>query len=261
MKIFNYNIPTKNLFIGVLLIIILFLAKCSGDINDKYKAQQIISKNNIGVLTDSIKTYKSKNGTLISERGVLIADKKELKELNIGLYEKVEDLEKSIPNMKPQVVIDYQTIIKHDTVYLNTSLVSNNDSTYTITFTKDTTYSEGNSRELSGSISINLEADTSKFNNVVVGEVELSKDITHMNATLVLGNKDGQLKVWMESEYPGFEPSEIDAVTLDPKIHPELRKLDKKRFSVGPYIGLGLGENLSIKPSIGVGVQYNLIKF
>ena len=37
-------------------------------------------------------------------------------------------------------------------------------------------------------------------------------------------------------------------------------KKDKK-FSVGPFIGYGIGTNFIFQPSIGVSVQYNIIRF
>ena len=137
-----------------------------------------------------------------------------------------------------------------------------NDSSYIVNFKKDTVYDENNSRTLEGEISIGLLVDSiSKYNNVKVSNVKLTKDIIDMNATLVLGTKDKELKVWLESKYPGFEASKIEAVTLDPSIHPELKKLNNKRYSVGPYIGLGIGQNLSILPTFGIGIQYSIFKF
>tara|TARA_R110000796_G_scaffold44977_2_gene109241 strand:- start:475 stop:1245 length:771 start_codon:yes stop_codon:yes gene_type:complete len=252
----------KNTLIYILLVgIILLLAKCNSDANSNLDAQTIISQNNIEVLNDSIKTIKFNNGTLISERGVLITSKEDLKELNKDLYEDIKDLEKTIPNMKPTVVVKYITKIEHDTTYIKSNIVALNDSTYRLKFNKDTTYNENNSRHLEGSITINILKDSSKFDSLDVSKVTISKDIMNMDATLALGMKDGKLKVWLKTEYPGFQADEIDAVTLDPNIHPELRKLNNKKFSIGPYVGFGIGQNLSISPSIGIGVQYSLFKF
>lgn len=262
MKVFNKEISTKNVIIAVLIGVILLLAKCSSDLKSKYKAEQIINQNNIEVLNDSIKTYRTKNGSLISERGVLIADKKELKELNTELYETVKEFEDKISKAKPQVVVKYITKVVHDTLYLESDVIALNDSTRKVEFRKDTTYSAGNSRSIAGEIMINLKADsTNKYNDVQVSGVMLTEDAMNIDATLVLGTKDGKLKVWLDTKYPGFEASQIDAVTLDPNIHPELRKLNNKKYSIGPYVGVGIGQNLTIQPSIGIGIQYSIFKF
>jgi len=265
MKIYGKEIKNSNIIIVILIVIILVLAKCSGDRINKLESENIIEKNNIEVLNDSIHNYKNSKGELIQERGVLIADKKSLKSLNKELYDKVVDLENSISNMKPMVVVKYKTKIQTDTIYLNSSLVELNDSTYIIHFNKDTVYNKNNSRQLEGSLTLELSKDSSTFNKIKVNNINLSKDIINMDATLVLGMKDGKLKVWLQTDYPGFAADKIDAVTLDPNIHPELRKLNnRKRFSVGPYIGISAGfsnQKIIISPNIGIGIQYSLFKF
>lgn len=262
MKIGKFEISTNTFIIALLVGVIILLVKCNSDSRKDLKAQIIISQNNIQVLNDSVKYLEGKNGEFIAERGVLIADKKSLKELNSELYDKVNGLEKSIPNLKPKVVIDYKTKIEHDTIYISSDLKTVNDSSYIVNFKKDTIYDENNSRSLAGEISIGLLADSiSKFNNIEISDVKLTKDIVNMNATLVLGTKDKNLKVWLESNYPGFEASKIEAVTLDPSIHPELKKLNNKKYSIGPYVGLGIGQNLSLTPSFGIGIQYSIFKF
>lgn len=262
MKIGKLEISTNTFIIALLVGVILLLVKCNDASRNNLEAQSIISKNNIQVLNDSVKYLKGENGQFIAERGVLIADKKSLKDVNSELYNKINDLEESIPNLKPKIVIDYKTKIEHDTVYISSNLELINDSTYIVNFKKDTIYDENNSRELKGEVTIGLSSDSiSKYNNVKVSNVKLTKDIINMNATLVLGTKDNELKVWLESKYPGFEASKIDAVTLDPSIHPELKKLNNKKYSVGPYFGLGIGQNLSILPTFGIGIQYSIFKF
>jgi len=262
MKILGKEIKlTNTVIIGVLIGIILLLVKCNGDKISKLKQQNLKQQNNIEVLNDSVKSYYTKNGNLIHERGVLISNKKELKELNNELYEEVKELEKTIPNSNQQLVVKYITKIQSDTVYVNSNILMLNDSTYVVNFKKDTVFSKNNSRHLEGSLTIDLFNDTTKFKKLNVSKVKITKDIINMDASLVLGMMDKKLKVWLKTDYPGFEASQIDAVVLDPNIHPELRKLNKKKFSVGPHVGIGIGENLSISPTIGIGIQYSLIKF
>ena len=239
----------------------MILAKCNNDSSNQLEAQTIISKNNIEVLNDSMKTYRSKQGSLITEKGVLIASKEELKDINTNLYETIDDLSKEIKNAKPIVITKYKTKFVHDTIFVESELISINDSTYNIKFSKDTTYNENNSRHIAGLVTIDLLSDSSRFNKIKASSVQISKDEMHVDATLILGMKDDMLKVWIESKYPGFRVKDIEAVTLDPKIHPELRKLNNKKFSVGPYIGIGIGQNFTFQPSIGFGIQYTLIKF
>lgn len=259
---YSMKLSTKNIIIGILILLIVILVKCNRESKNEYQVQNIINQNNIEVISDSLKTYKTKNGTLINERGLLISKKEELKNLNYGLYQTVKDLENQIKNIKPQIVIRYKYKIKTDTLYLNSRITALNDSTYEINFDKDTIYSENNSRHLAGSIIVRLMPDGTYYNDVQISKVKLTKDIINMDAKLVVGMKDDKLKVWLSTDYPGFDATSIDAVTLDENVHPQIRKLNnKKKFTVGPYIGFGLSKNLELSPSIGFGIQYSIIKF
>jgi hypothetical protein len=260
MKKIKINISYMTI-IAILIGLIFLMTKCKNDQITKLESENIITKNNIEVLTDSIKTYKSQNGDLISERGVLVSTKRELKDLNKELYDEVKELEKEIPKSKASVVIKYKTKIVHDTLFIKSNLVSINDSTYKLKFDKDTIYDENNSRHLSGVVTINLSKDTNNYSGLTVSHIKLTKDIVNMDATLVLGTKDDKLKVWVKSDYPGFNTDEIDAVTLDPNIHPELKQLNKKKHSIGPVIGVGINHELKVVPMIGIGYQYNILKF
>lgn len=255
------DIKYTHITIGLLILAILILVKCNSDTSKTYKKQQLTSQNNIETLNDSLYQFKAKNGSLITQSRILISDKKDLKSLNKELYKTVRELEKDIQNIKPQVVIKWKTRIVHDTTYINPKTLYLNDSTFVLTFRKDTLYDEFNSRFIEGNFTINLIDSNSKYNKLRVSDIAITKDETNITASLVLGMKDDKLSVFLKSDYPGFDIDKVDAVILDEDIHPELRKLNnKKNISIGPYFGLGLGKDFNIQPSIGLGVQYNLIK-
>ena len=243
--------------IGLLILLILLMAKCKGDRIAKLEQDNFIANNNIEVLNDSIVTHVTKNEELIQEKGVLISSKTELKQLNQKLYNEINILENEVKNAKSQVAVRWRTRIVHDTVYIKPNVVKTEDGSYIVSFEKDTSYNENNSRHIAGFVVV----DIIDSNQVSIGEVAITKDEVDMDATLVLGTKDNKLKVWLKTDYPGFEAESIEAVTLDPKIHPELRKLDNKRHSIGPIIGIGIGQNFTITPTIGIGYQYSLFKF
>lgn len=248
----------QNLIIIFLVIIILIISKC----NRNLKQDNFIANNNLKVSNDSLVVIKNKYGEEIAERGVFISDIKGLKKLNKELYDEVAKL-KNGTGAKPQVIIKTITKIIHDTTYLNTDIIALNDSLYEINFSYDTTFTGSNKRTIEGVATIGLVyIDTSDYNLIKRSNFKLTKDEMNIDATLALGQKDGELKVWLKSDYPGFSTESIEAVTLDPKIHPELRTLlNNKKFTVGPYIGIGIGQNFILSPSIGLGVQWAVFKF
>ena len=83
----------------------------------------------------------------------------------------------------------------------------------------------------------------------------------YFNAEIVFSEKDDKIIASVISKHPGFSAESIQPVTLDPKLHPELKKLNNKRFIIGPYIGIGLGSNLQLAPQIGIGLNYKIIAF
>ena len=248
----------KNTIIIVLLIIVVILAKCSSDNNSELKRQKIISENNMEVLNDSIKKIRTSTGHLISEKGVLISDIKNLNSLNEDLYNKYTEIKKEIDDAEPSFIVQYKNKIIHDTVYLHNELLFINDSTIQLVFRKDTIYSKNNSRHLEGIVYAKLKSDTSRYNKLLIDDVIISRDEMNIEASLILGMKDDKLKVWLESKYPGFNNNDINSVILDPNIHPELRTIQNNRLSFGIVLGVGVNTNLSIQPFIGVGYQYRL---
>ena len=69
------------LFIGLVVVLVIMFRSCSGDTDiEKFKYEQ-----NIAALRDSVRTYETKNGDLVSEKTALITDKSELKK-NVPIY-------------------------------------------------------------------------------------------------------------------------------------------------------------------------------
>ncbi len=83
---------------------------------------------------------------------------------------------------------------------------------------------------------------------------------------LVWGQKeeDGKLRVFTQTNYPGFSPNSLEGVLIDPNTNPLMKSLYKKKrwfsgFGVGPSINLGrdiINQRTSF--TIGVSVHYNI---
>ena len=79
------KLPKLNqILIGALIIFALFTAKQCSD-NANLKQQVIVDRQNQLALTDSVRTVKTKLGNEVSLKNVLIADRRNLKELNAEL--------------------------------------------------------------------------------------------------------------------------------------------------------------------------------
>ena len=77
----------RNLAIVTALIVIILVQRCSPSHSEVNTLKQ-----NLYAMNDSIRTYQTKNGQLIYEKGALIAESKTLKDYNRVLYEEIKYL-------------------------------------------------------------------------------------------------------------------------------------------------------------------------
>jgi len=241
-------------YIGIVLCL-LFLLKCSHDSKKSVQADLILKNTNIEAMQDSIKTTVLKNGQLVSQKKSMVSELKDLKVYNKSLYKKVNNLAKELKS-KPVVYVNAGVKVIHDTVMVNSSVFKINDSTFKVPFSKDTIYTLGNERHLAGKLII-VTTDSA----INVGKFTIDRDELIFNAEILLSEDGDDLIVSVTSKHPGFNAESITPVVLDPKLHPSLKKLNNKKFNVGPYFGIGIGTNFTIVPQIGIGLSYKIIQF
>lgn len=244
MKLKDISFFLNLTLIGVLII----LSKC----NTNLKEENYALDNNLKVLTEKTNKLELQNGRVVYDRGVLLTDIGRLQELNKDLYKKVKEFEE----LKPQTVVTSKVSIVRDTFYLNNNIQKLTDSTYKVKFCYDTVYNETSSRTLRGLMLLSKTNDS-----LDIEKFKITEDVIRMNNTLMLGEKDGRITVWLHSDYPGLSVEEIDAVILDSKKHPILKKLNNKKFSIGPYVGVGINGDFRLEPTFGIGLQYRIFKF
>lgn len=184
------------------------------------------NEHNIIALTDSVKYYKDKFGQEVATKTILIGDLKTLQLANDSLVEKVKAM---MGKEKPQQVIYITNEIvneKHDTCWRNPSLVNPFDFS-------------NKWRVLSGNVILK---------DSVLG-LSIDKDIVNADFTIAL--KDG--KAWVSSSNPYVHVNDIQGFTLP--------KPKNKHWHIGPYVGVGLGEDLKIHPTVGAGVTYSILSW
>jgi flagellar basal body-associated protein FliL len=250
-----------------ILIIILLLLITGGVIFwnhfSNVKSKLAISEQNNKALSDSVRVERNKVDDLTYSKNILVSDKKDLKKLNSKLGEELEKQRGKVRQLNHIVAS-----VDNDTVYVPTEVITyvNDDSTetYGLSWDYDTTYSENNTREIAGVSKFDLDS-----NGVITPlETTLSKDITKFTLTTGLREKDGNIEIFATSPHPNLTISELDGAIIDPKKHPVIKEFTrKKRFGIGPYIGAGLGVNLSPNVNIGlgfqvgIGIHYDIIRF
>lgn len=247
---------------NILIIVILLLVGAGVFAYNKYsnlKVDLAISQQNEKALSDSVRVSKNKVGELTYSKNILVSENGNLKDLNSDLNDelnktkgKVRELNKIIAEFKP------------DTIYIENELIKYADGSFGLLWDYDTTYSLNNFRSLSGISKFDLDA-----NGVITPlETMISKDIIGFTLTTGLREKDGNIEIFATTPYPNLEILALDGAIIDPKSHPALKKFTKKkRFGIGPYVGVGLGVNTWPRVDfgfgfhVGIGIHYDLFQF
>lgn len=233
-----------------MLLIILVIITTSFIMSTSCTKQKLdTAENNISALTDTLSTYKLKNGELLYEKQGYIAEKEQLSTF-IGVQEsEIKELEKklnsavsTIAKLKQEVKVDTLKLI--DSVYIYDDEIRN-----------DFSFSDS-WLSLSGTTIYKDCKFSTSLNNL------------SMDVPLKIGTtKDNSWFVTTENPYVSF--SSIEGASIE--------KAKPKRFSIGIHAGAGLSYGYGISgandgfvrsgwffgPSIhiGFGVTYKLIEF
>jgi hypothetical protein len=249
----------RNLTIVLAIIVVLLIRRCSpsqGEINSL--------KQNVFALNDSIRTYKTKNGQLIYEKGAIISENGSLKDYNRALYEEIKYLKDNpIVVIKPEIKI--VEVPKYIPIYIKDPIKNSDGSiTRTLDWSYDTTYSIGNFRKIYGDFKATVDSSL----NLTTSPMHISRDEFGMALTTGLTeNKEGLLEIFVTSKYPGFSVTNLDGSLIDPAKSEVLKKyFPPKRWAIGVYGGFGpyidpFNVKIGMGVQLGIGLQYNIIQW
>jgi hypothetical protein len=230
-RILNFikNLSLKDIFYLLVIFGLVFILFNTYKDN---KNKEMINKNNITALTDSISYYKSKNGELIATKTLFETNIKELENLNENLYTEIKDLKaknKILLGVHMNGTIENPT---NDTVYIVETIKS--------PFKYDFNFNN-KWRDLEGMITYNNDSLTLNFN----------KDVVRFDYTIGLDNKNN---IYIKSDNPYVSYNEISGFVIPEK--------PKSKFVIGPSITYGVDMG-NFKPSLNVGfsLTYKFFEF
>lgn len=223
----------------------------------KIKTDFKISEQNVNALKDSLRISHEKNGAISYSKQMLIAkNARDLKDLNRELYDIVKGFKGEISELTKIVgKINNEPIIID-----NTKLISFPNGDKGINWEHDKIYNKDNSRSLAGVTKFKFDS----ISNIIIPlETIITRDDITFDIIQGLRTKDGKVEMFVSSNYPNFEVSELSSVVINPNSHPVLKNFTKnKKFNLGIYTGFGATINLNnsvinFGPQIGGGVMYN----
>jgi hypothetical protein len=257
-KIFGYLL--------ILAFATLFLGTCDRNKNLKEEADR--QEQNISALSDSIKTVHLKNGEIQASIDVFMASDKELRALNLNLFNEVNDQKGKVITLN-RIVFN----LVQDTTELRRWIANNppyvppptqeTDSTWDVPWGARYVYDSVNFDVYKGITKVGLRGpyDLSKV-SVFHNETEL----TYRNSQIGLTwgqkweglGKDKRLKVFAQTAHPAFKAKLLEGTYVD---YPK-REHWLQGFGIGPQFGVGY-DFLNNQPAfiIGIGIHYNIYQF
>jgi len=223
---------------------------------------------NQSALTDSLKFERQKNGELLVSIDGYISTEKELKSLNKKLWDEVQGQKGKVLMLTNTIVVMRQdsTALAQavDSLLVVIGKLQQNGNFYTAPWSIGQRFSTGNYYQIAGSTVVQV-LNTDPF--------EMRHDTTYLtnfvnSIDLTYGQKveDKKLRVFIQSDYPGFTVKSMEGVLIDPNEWPTVFQSEKRHwfsgFGVGPNISMGW-DFLNSQPSliVGVGVHYNIYQW
>ena len=248
---------------NILLVIILLLGIglfAMYDRTRKLSTKLDISEQNTKALADSVRVEKNKYGEVVTSKNVLVTKSKKLKDLNSQLDNELKRTKGKVNQLNIMIaklgLAVGDTI--HDTIRLATEVIYKTGGIKDLKWELDTAFNDSNSRHIAGMTTVKV---INKDSLISLGS-KLLKDEMTIKIVTGLRKKDGNIETFAKSSYPGFEMLEQQGVILDPKKHPVLKEFTKKKkWGVGPYVGIGFDGNLNSSMQVGFGLNYSLFRF
>jgi len=260
---FAWEHRTKIILGIAILLAILYMRQCGTIKYERKKAEQ-----NQKALTEELVTKELKNGELITQKAALIANKKELEELNSDLKKEYDILKKE--KSKPKVIIETKVVYR-DTGSVTNTVAQLDSNKYSLKFT----YLDSD-----GILKIKGRSEFFAYPSLLDGsrthlDIQPGNtffDTTEIKIGLVLGikeDRDGIDRIFAKTK-PFTEKitfQNLDAVQLEEYYKSKYNKHnDKKkgRLGVGIYGGFGFSADgsgvIRMGPQVGVGLNYQLFR-
>jgi hypothetical protein len=240
-------------FILFAVVVLLFLV--AARYRSAYKTEQEKVETqieNVKVLSDSVTTYRNKNNELGFEKRALVTEVSDLKIFNDSLY---QELKKEKENVKVITITEVE--IKRDTLKVPVYITqiptdSLSDRRFKLEFDS----------EVNGDSLYSRVKGYTKFawNDTLKTPYDaytmISDNTIKLKIISGIKNTKNGYSMFYRSPYGGFSVIDIDGAVID-KIRSDKRS---KRFGVGLSSGMQFnGRNFL--PYIGIGVNYNIIRF
>lgn len=243
------------IMLGLLALILGYTIKKNYDLKDTTNTQE----QNIKTLRDTLRVELNNAKQLEYSKGLLITEKKNLKNLNDKLSDELKKSQGKISELT-NYTAKVNPTEKSPITSKKDELKSSNNTDFSIAWNFDTIYNKNNELKLSGETYFTfIKGDSIQ---IIPKRSTIFNLEEKINITQGLREKNGLLEVYVTSDHPYLKIDDLSSVIIDPKDHVlnQIITQKPKRFSLGPVMGYGFTNN-GTAFFIGVSVGYNLIRF
>jgi energy-coupling factor transporter transmembrane protein EcfT len=260
----------SKVFIAIIILILIGFSAYQYSMIQDLKRQLDIDEQNIIALNDSIEYHITKNGELQASIAAYIASEKELKTLNRELYDRIKEQDGKIISLGHAIIQ-----LKQDSLTLEKYLVEKDkliehllkidDHTYVAPWTLKYQYDSTNFDIFTGKTYIGV-SNKNPLELIHV-DTRLIERLTQIDLTWGQKIDKGVLRVFIQSNYPGFTAAQLEGVLIDPNTNPYIKKLIKeKKWFNGFSVGVGATGGFNITTGkyglvVGPTIMYNIYNF
>lgn len=259
-NLWNYIKSDSRAFYWITIIILIIVLIFTSKSCNNAKLESEMAKQNIAALQDNLRVEKNKSGETQYLKLSLLSSIDNLKSLNKDLYEEVKKMDGKVLAMSKTVISmkgtlegipqdrssDKPIALKNDTLTTNFSFVDSGKTW---------------SRKISGkSVVLMKNITDSTYARPLYDIIDEDKMNLTVFASIRKRESDDMYEYVLRTDYPNTK-LDVDGF-IDPKMfNNSLSNNTEDKWIIGPYVGVGVINNLSITPNFGIGITYKLIGF
>jgi hypothetical protein len=244
------------IIILILIIVLIFTSKSCQ--NAKFESE--IAKQNIVALQDTLRVEKNKNGENQYLKLSLLSNIDDLKNLNKSLYEEVQKIDGKVLAMSKTIVTIKGTLENVPQDRTSDSPITLKNDTLTANYKYQDSGKTWNRSIVGKSVLLMKNVTDSTYAQPLYDVLSEDRMNLTVFASIRKRESDDMYEYVLRTDYPNAK-LDVEGF-IDPKMfNNDLSSKTEDKWIIGPYVGVGVINNLSFTPTFGIGLTYKILGF
>lgn len=259
-NLWNFIKSDSRIFYWVIILILIVVLIFTSKSCQNAKLESEIAKQNIEAVQDELRIEKNKNGENQFLKLSLISNIKDLKNLNNELYEEVKKINGEVLAMSKTVISIKGTLEKIPIDRRGENPIALINDTLTADFKFKSSGKSWSRSVIGKSVYLMKNVTDSTYAQPLYDELLEDRMNLTVFASIRKRESDDMYEYVLRTDYPNAK-LDVDGF-IDPKMfNNSFSKQSDDRWIIGPYVGVGVINNLSITPTFGIGLTYKILGF